>query len=258
VAILTFTQGQVTAGQVKFVQTDPLLAPSYLVYVTDGVSTVGPGFVGLTFRPLADGAGRETREAPSLPAVNFSSTALDASRAGLVNPFAIAFSRQPVVATDGGDAPAEAALPPAAGSRQTLAKLGELWELRSRGSPSPELGFGQMDKLPSAVPPLEFGIGPDRPHEEPRGLDLALDAIRTAGLVVSVGAVWWAARAAGLVSSLLAVTPTWRHVDPLPVLGRDDEESPGGWGDPTGEEAAKEEASASEMFDDDAKTKRSA
>jgi len=67
--------------------------------------------------------------------------------------------------------------------------------------------------------------------------------------VMSVGAVWWAARAAGLVSSLLASSPAWRHVDPLPVLGRDDEEKLAGWGDPTGEEAAKEEASASEMFD---------
>ena len=78
-----------------------------------------------------------------------------------------------------------------------------------------------MDKLPTAIPPLDFGIGPERPHEEPRGLTLALEAIRTAGLVMSVGAVWWASRAAGLVSSLLAITPTWRHIDPLPVLGRD-------------------------------------
>jgi hypothetical protein len=30
--------------------------------------------------------------------------------------------------------------------------------------------------------------------------------------------------AAGLVASVLASSPAWRHVDPLPVLGRDDEE----------------------------------
>jgi hypothetical protein len=34
--------------------------------------------------------------------------------------------------------------------------------------------------------------------------------------------VWWAARAAGLIASLLASSPAWRHVDPLPVLGRDE------------------------------------
>jgi len=254
VAVVTFTQGQVTSGQVKFVQTDPLFAPSYRVYVTDGVSTVGPGVVGLTFRPLADNPGKETREAATLPAVSFSSATLDSSRAGLVNPFPITFSRQPLVATDGGgEAIAEAEPPVAAGSRQTLAKLGDVWELRSRGAAYPELGFGQMDKLPTATSPLEFGIGPDRPHEEPRGLDLAMDAIRTAGLVVSIGAVWWAARAAGLVSSLLAITPTWRHIDPLPVLGRDDDEPVGGWEDPIGDDAAKEDASANEMFDGAAK-----
>jgi hypothetical protein len=27
-----------------------------------------------------------------------------------------------------------------------------------------------------------------------------------------------------LVASLLTATPAWRHVDPLPVLGRDEEE----------------------------------
>ena len=48
--------------------------------------------------------------------------------------------------------------------------------------------------------------------------------MRITGLAFSVGAVWWAARAAGLVASLLASSPAWRHVDPLPVLGRDDEE----------------------------------
>ncbi|MGE5794695.1 MAG: hypothetical protein ACM36B_18515 [Bacteroidota bacterium] len=77
--------------------------------------------------------------------------------------------------------------------------------------------------------------------------------------MVSVGAVWWAARAAGLVSSLLAITPTWRHLDPLPVLGRDDDEAVGGdWDDPVGEEAAKEDASANEMFDGKAKQPPSA
>jgi hypothetical protein len=140
------------------------------------------------------------------------------------------------------------------GGRQGLTTPGTVWELRSRGVAYPDLGFGQMDKLPTAIPALDFGIGPQRPHEEPRGLALALDAVRTVGLVVSVGAVWWASRAAGLVSSLLAMTPTWRHIDPLPVLGRDENEPFGGWEEPDGEEAAQEEASASEMFDGQAKT----
>ena len=55
--VLAFTQAQVTAGQVKFVHTDPLFPPSYLVFVTDGASTVGPGIVALTFRPLGEPGG---------------------------------------------------------------------------------------------------------------------------------------------------------------------------------------------------------
>jgi hypothetical protein len=106
-----------------------------------------------------------------------------------------------------------------------------------------------MDKLPTAIAPLDLGVGPPRPHDELRGLDLALDAIRTTGLVLSVGAVWWAARAAGLISSLLAIAPTWRHLDPLPVLGRDEDEPAGEWDEATDEAAKQEEASADEMFE---------
>jgi hypothetical protein len=40
------------------------------------------------------------------------------------------------------------------------------------------------------------------------------------------------------------------------VLGRDDEESPSGWGDPTGEDVTKEETS--QMFDGAPKKQRSA
>ena len=262
VPVLAFTQGQVTAGQVKFVHTDPLFPPSYLVFVTDGASTVGPGIVALTFRPLVapGGASNGARDDGGLPAVSFASGALDTSQHGLSDPFAIRFNRQAVVPTDGGGVGiAEAELPPpAAGTRQSLATPGTVWELRSRGAVHSDLGFGQMDKLPTKIPPLDFGIGPQRPHEEPRGLQLALEALRTAGLVMSVGAVWWASRAAGLVSSLLAITPTWRHIDPMPVLGRDHDEAAAGWSDPVDDEAAKEDASADEMFDGKTKSPPSA
>ena len=60
--------------------------------------------------------------------------------------------------------------------------------------------------------------------EERRDIEVILSSVRITGLAFSVGAVWWAARAAGLMASLLASSPAWRHVDPLPVLGRDDEE----------------------------------
>jgi len=60
---------------------------------------------------------------------------------------------------------------------------------------------------------------------------VVMSSVKITGLAFSVGAVWWAARAAGLMASLLASSPAWRHVDPLPVLGRDDEEEETGWDD---------------------------
>jgi hypothetical protein len=51
-----------------------------------------------------------------------------------------------------------------------------------------------------------------------------MGTVKITGLALSVGAVWWALRAAGLIASLLASAPAWRHLDPLPVLGRDEEE----------------------------------
>jgi hypothetical protein len=86
----------------------------------------------------------------------------------------------------------------------------------------------------------EIQVDPMRPHmevlpvggEEPLDLEeedrqrieIVLNSVRITGLALSVGAVWWAARAAGLLASLLTVTPAWQHVDPLPVLGRGPEE----------------------------------
>ena len=42
--------------------------------------------------------------------------------------------------------------------------------------------------------------------------------VRVGGMALSVGLVFWATRATGLVASLIAVSPPWRQFDPLPVL----------------------------------------
>jgi hypothetical protein len=43
-------------------------------------------------------------------------------------------------------------------------------------------------------------------------------AAQIGSMALSVGLVFWATRATGLVASLLAVAPPWRQFDPLPVL----------------------------------------
>jgi hypothetical protein len=78
----------------------------------------------------------------------------------------------------------------------------------------------------------------------------APQAMKVSGLAMSVGTVWWAARASGLVASMVVSAPAWRSIDPLPVLFNrsDDAEasepdnSPLDGGD-------REEALAEQMFD---------
>lgn len=68
----------------------------------------------------------------------------------------------------------------------------------------------------------------------------------TAGsLSLSLGLVWWATRAGGLVSSLLITTPAWRTIDPLPVfLANHDSTSE------DADEGTGESAEAERMFDE--------
>ncbi|KQP17599.1 DUF4347 domain-containing protein [Pseudorhodoferax sp. Leaf267] len=47
-----------------------------------------------------------------------------------------------------------------------------------------------------------------------------VDNVLVGGLVISLGAVFWASRGSALVASLLAASPAWRPFDPLPVLTR--------------------------------------
>ena len=86
-----------------------------------------------------------------------------------------------------------------------------------------------------------------------RLIKLDLDSIRMTSLALSVGAIWWATRAAGLLTSLLSSLPAWRNFDPLPVLQRNDEEDEEEdvWAqaDEESEEAAEEEA-ITETFED--------
>ena len=55
-----------------------------------------------------------------------------------------------------------------------------------------------------------------------------LNSTKLSGVALSVGAVWWATRAGGLLASLLATAPAWRSIDPLPIFGatKDDEDDP--------------------------------
>jgi hypothetical protein len=53
---------------------------------------------------------------------------------------------------------------------------------------------------------------------------LTAHATQATGVALSIGAVWWALRAGGLLAGLLGTLPTWRHVDLLAVLPDDDDD----------------------------------
>ena len=58
--------------------------------------------------------------------------------------------------------------------------------------------------------------------------------------------MWWASRVSGLVGSLLASMPAWRHLDPLPIVGRDEEEE---WYDAKDSDADADELAISMVLD---------
>jgi hypothetical protein len=71
--------------------------------------------------------------------------------------------------------------------------------------------------------------------------ELAVSAAQMTGIALTAGTVWWALRVGGLLTSLMASMPAWRHLDPLPIL-RDDEDEEVDWGNEDAEAARDEEA----------------
>ena len=118
--------------------------------------------------------------------------------------------------------------------------------------------FPGLDLLDLAT--LQVGGG--RGHEDEPGAN-ALNRItlpeilqqlraapaETAAVALSAGFVWWSLRAAGLLTSLLASTPVWRHLDPIAILDDDEDEDLTGRPDGVEDgEAARDEAAARELL----------
>jgi VCBS repeat-containing protein len=249
VAVTSFTQAQVAAGQVRFVHTNATLGPSFSIFVTDGAAVAGPGIAVVSFRapgetstPAAKRADPPRADAPPGAGVIATNTA------GLGDPGASAFLRTPA---PGGEPPAATFAAAAETVQVAFARPvrgSVLLDPRIGGTPAMGLLDFGGDTLATAAPPVDFTIRTIRHTDDaPRAFDVALESARITGMALSVGAVWWAARAGGLIASMLASAPAWRHVDPLPVLGRDDAEPEIDWSGPEREQP-EEEASATQVF----------
>ncbi len=59
---------------------------------------------------------------------------------------------------------------------------------------------------------------------EERLQQFAVDAAKVGGLTFTVGAVWWVLRLSGVFTALLGSLPAWWQVDPLLVVGDDEDQ----------------------------------
>jgi hypothetical protein len=84
--------------------------------------------------------------------------------------------------------------------------------------------------------------------------DPTLWAAKATAVLLGAGVAWWLLRGSGLLASLAAATPLWRHLDPIPILGGDDGSSQ--WAPdtetplPRDDEAARDEAAARELLEE--------
>jgi VCBS repeat-containing protein len=233
----TFTQAQVLAGQVQFVASGAG-APSFSIFVTDSGGTFGPFAANISFNA---GGGFSPPPAPSSPPPGTGITPLP-SVAATVPPNSpagasfTAYLRGPTAPQEGGEGEQkveslemQVAQPPT----QVL-KTDRIF-VPSMALPPVRAQMDTVQTTPQRVEPAALQVrsftekGLDLDEEERQRIEVVLNSIRVTGFALSVGAVWWTARAVGLVASLLSATPAWRHVDPLPALLRRDEEEKEEW-----------------------------
>ncbi len=233
--VTTFTQQQIANGEVRFVHNGTGAAPSFTIYVSDGTSGVGAQanitFVGGAGTPTpppggGGGGGGTPVTPPTLPPV-FPIVPAGLPPTGLVTFFRPGGAGEEA---DGGSvnfaeirpAPAPAVLTDRVAVPDTL-----IPPVRVQADvieTTPQRAVIEVEPIRAEMQVIPTRHDLDLSEEERQRIDVVLNSVRITGLALSVGVVWWAARAAGLVASLLASTPAWRHVDPLPVLGRDEEE----------------------------------
>ncbi|HEY7758561.1 MAG TPA: cadherin-like domain-containing protein, partial [Burkholderiales bacterium] len=268
VAVTSFTQAEVLAGQVRFVHDGNPAVPGYDVRVSDGGLTIGPFAASVTFNPTA----LTVSTPPSAPPPPPPSLAIEPP----------APAPEPVAeAAPATGEPGAALIDAGFSPGRVLANFNDLTEISVRlaaaearvplkVAPPPESNPNRYEARPSVEPqvellnmlPAELSFTPSMPgdwvvtsafkegaDEQIRNeLEVLLDSVKFGGMALSVGVVWWASRISGLLGTLIASTPAWRHIDPLPVLGRDDKDEDK-WYEPDDSEADANELAVSLVLD---------
>jgi hypothetical protein len=242
-----------------FVHDGSASAPSYQVSVSDGALADGPASAGISFSPDAVVLIAPPVPAP-VPVVSAPPPAVEPAaepeRAGR----AAAPARViPAVFSPGRVDPPEAQLNEfevqALGAQRLIRPVASL----NHFTPGPHVD-PTLQLLAAAPANLEYlstvpvdwttrAAFPDAEEETPRDrIDVLLEQVQMGGMALSVGVVWWASRISGLLGSLLASAPAWRHIDPLPVVGRDEDEDKK-WYDPNARDADADELAIDDVFE---------
>jgi hypothetical protein len=73
------------------------------------------------------------------------------------------------------------------------------------------------------------------------------DVAQATGIALTLGTVWWALRAGGLLASLAGALPAWRHIDLLAILP--DEEDGDVWDHDPDDEVLRDDEAVGNVFD---------
>jgi hypothetical protein len=244
-AITSFTQSQLASGAVRFIHDGGNVAPSYSVSVSDGSQSIGPFAAAITFKdnnvsipdttataaPIVveaeespvlrqEGASQPAQPRSSVPALGVMPEAQTKGQ--------LAEDQGPVASTTaaGGSGVrhfagwlAGSPIRAVSKSDHLVALEPELYALQLTNV-SPKLE-AQDRRVTFRIQPQEVDSLADAQEQD---IKVWENSVRFSAMALSAGAVWWATRASGLMVSLLAGAGVWRQIDPLPVLGRDDED----------------------------------
>ena len=273
-AIGLFTHAELEQGRVRFVHDGSQAAPAFVVSVNDAGATSVPLVADVAFvassagvgEPLpipgdtvgGDDGGVRVEEPRSVDKGLFGAVSEEELRQGESGVVPSADPKVPAAQFEN-----MATAPSASNAKPSLpAARVVIQELGGR-SAELEIEAGEhLDEYVLRLVSLRFegakvggGQGFDLPVLEAEAVaqsDLAahefsVQATQMAGISLTAGAVWWALRISGLLSSLLASLPAWRQLDLLPILPDDDEDKRR-WDREDDEEAVRDENAVREMM----------
>jgi hypothetical protein len=262
VAITVFTQAEVSGGQVRFVHDGSGNAPVYELSVDDGLLIDGPYAASINFNPTP-----LVVSPPPAPPPVLNDLPPPAPPPAVEPP-----AEEPEARVQSGDsgAPQGGFSPGRIEVAGPAVQLNDFEGVLTGSAYQPVATLNSFQAVPRIDPTLQLlaavpanlqylpsvpvdwtahsAFPEDGEEERQDAIDVLLEQVQIGGMALSVGVVWWASRISGLLGSLLASAPAWRHIDPLPVVGRDEDEEKS-WYDPEDRDADANELAISDVFE---------